>query len=78
MEDLNRDVQGVDVRGLVAWDDGLSAEARERQRVAAEEARVEGSPVNEGGMAGGGGEEEEGGQQRERRRRPLKKWLGIW
>lgn len=71
MEDLEKEGvgEGIDVRGLVAWDDGLTRGERERER---ERAGVgdDASPVSRNTA----GEEEE----EKRVRRPVKKWLGIW
>ena len=69
MEDLNAvEGQGVDVRGLVDWDDGLTGPEREALRKKREESgQVEVVAVPTDG---------EGLQQPERRK--VKKWLGIW
>lgn len=78
LEDVEKEGvgQGIDVKGLVGWDDGLTRGERERMVKAAAEAVDEASPVRRE-------EEEQQQQQRSeepprRERRPVKKWLGIW
>ncbi len=56
--------QGIDVKGLVAWDDGLTRGERERLLMAA--VVDDASPVN--GV----------GEETRREKRQVKKWLGIW
>lgn len=80
MEDLDK--EGIDVRGLVPWDDGLTNAERERMRSAAQEAgreavdgQSDAGPVNQRDF---GEEEQVMPVEPRRERRPLKKWLGIW
>jgi hypothetical protein len=93
MEDLNAvEEQGIDVRGLVPWDDGLTN--AERQRGGREEVMTGLKVVEMGGQVGDDVNEfarrlkerrekgEEGGEEIEQvQREPPKKrklWLGIW
>lgn len=74
LEDVEKEGvgQGIDVKGLVGWDDGLTRGERERMLKAVDEA----SPVR---REGEGWEEEQRSEEAPRReRRPVKKWLGIW
>lgn len=80
MEDLDK--EGIDIRGLVPWDDGLTNAERERMRSAAQEAgreavdgQSDAGPVNQRDF---GEEEQVMPVEPRRERRPLKKWLGIW
>ena len=74
MEDLEEGGQGVDVRGLVPWDDGLSGvERREAREKVRQMRRDRGEHVPD--------EEEDAKAVEEAVQRPrkkLKKWLGIW
>ncbi|KAK5207112.1 hypothetical protein LTR47_008725 [Exophiala xenobiotica] len=93
MEDLNAaEEQGIDVRGLVPWDDGLTN--AERERGGREEVMTGLKVVEMGGQVGDDVNEfarrlkekrekgEEGGEEIEQvQREPPKKrklWLGIW
>ena len=72
MEDLEAEEgQGVDVRGLVEWDDGLTRGEREAvlKRRAKEAAKVEliAEPTDATGEV-----------VIPQERRKVKKWLGIW
>ncbi len=76
LEDVDIDGvgQGIDVKGLVAWDDGLTRGERRRMLgPATVEGDDDASPVSEGGEGEG-----EVGEELRRERRPLRKWLGIW
>lgn len=80
MEDVEKEGmgEGIDVRGLVSWDDGLTRGEREslvrgaiEAAVAAREASDDASLVSASGDL-------EQPQQARRKRRPVKMWLGIW
>ncbi|KAJ9630406.1 hypothetical protein H2204_008471 [Knufia peltigerae] len=92
MEDLDaREEQGIDVRGLVPWDDGLTN--AERERGGREDAVTGRDVLAKGGQLGDdvdefarrmrerkerGEPEEEEEQQQQPERRKRKLWLGIW
>lgn len=92
MEDLNaQEEQGIDVRGLVPWDDGLTN--AERQRGGREDAVTGRDVLAKGGQLGDdvdefarkmrerkerGEPEELLEEQRQPERRKRKLWLGIW
>ncbi len=85
MEDVEKEGvgEGVDVRGLVSWDDGLTRGERERLVEKVREAvggGVGGEDEDDAGPVGLGEEFGEEGRVEEprRERRPVKKWLGIW
>ena len=68
MEDLNaEELQGVDVRGLVDWDDGLTNPQREALR--------QQQAITNGEAGANQGENTERSQPEKRK---IKKWLGIW
>ena len=93
MEDLERETdQGIDVRGLAPWDDGLTNPER---RQGGREERVTGRMVLDAGGLGKDekelqtfgsaqkvdaveGEEQEQPQQQQHQQRKRKLWLGIW
>jgi len=91
MEDVEKEGvgEGVDVRGLVGWDDGLSRGERERLSKGGEGRVVdEASPVREveagleplvlQGEVGVREVQQVQQQEFKRERKPLRKWLGIW
>lgn len=86
MEDVDKEGvgQGIDVRGLVSWDDGMTRGERERERMRREAAGIAGDAEAEAGdvslasKAGELGQEKEVVEEPRRERRPLRKWLGIW
>lgn len=85
MEDTDKDGvgEGVDVKGLVDWDDGMTRGERERGVEAAREmlekaGTGDGRGADDANRVAGRemGEDEETPSRRQRR--PLRKWLGIW
>jgi hypothetical protein len=66
MEDLDKegDGDGIDITGLVGWDDGLTKGERQRLMAAAGEAPSNGDGDYASKTSTG--------------KRPVKKWLGIW
>lgn len=91
MEDLDAEgEQGVDVRGLVPWDDGLTNKERREggRRDYRTEQQVRMGEAMAGNGVGGAGLQDEvqeqgqvqaQGQEGEKpQRRKVKKWLGIW
>lgn len=85
MEDVEKEGvgEGIDVRGLVSWDDGLTRGERERMVQAAMKAAAVGQDAGGGDdaspvVARGDLGDEELVEEPRRERRKVKKWLGIW